>query len=124
MKYKFLLPIIFLFVLGCNSEHKEDMEIIDNARRDIINLNQKYNNLYQFVMVNYMQGNNNYGPAAVCLQDLAVELMAVNKALKIDCYKYDEKGNPIMERDNNGKSTPVEIIPNEMKIKKSMSIDL
>lgn len=113
-----LLSAILLFLLGCDSSSKDNDSIIDNSRTAVIELNQKYNQLYNIVMKEYIKGNSEYEAAGICLQSLTKELMAVNKALLIDCKKYDEKGKPQMIEDQSGNLSPVEIIPNELKIEK------
>ena len=103
---------------SCNHSSKEDQEIIENAREEVIKLDQKYNQLYQVVMMEYMSGDSRYESAAVCLQELTKELLSVNKALKIDCKKYNDNGEPTMLQDKDGSLSPIEIIPNELKIEK------
>ena len=116
MKIKFFLPLTFLLLCGCSQSPKEDQEIIKNAREEVIKLDQKYNQLYQVVMMEYMRGDSRYESAALCLQEITKELMSVNKALKIDCKQYNENGEPTMLQDKDGSLSPIEIIPNELKI--------
>lgn len=116
MKFKLALLSTLLLFVSCDNSSKKDQEIIDNARVECIKLNQKYNQLYQVVMARYMSGNSEFEAAALCLQGITPELLSVNKALKIDCKHYDENGNPTMVQNEDGVTSPVEIIPNELSI--------
>lgn len=116
MRLKLYLVVVLVLLTGCNGASKQEKEI-DNARLKVIELNQKYNKLYQAIMSQYMAGNSDYEAAGMCLQMLTKEIIAVNKALKIDCKQYDENGEAIMVEGKNGLS-PIEIIPNELKIEK------
>lgn len=102
--------------MGCNTSSNEDETIIKDARMAVIELNQKYNKLYQVVMEGYMGGNEEFEAAGICLQSLTMEIINVNKALHIDCKKYGKNGEPQMIEDKNGKLSPIEIIPDELKI--------
>lgn len=113
---KYILYIMLLFLIGCNSSSEQSEEIVDDSRSAVIELNQRYNELYQVVMKEYLRGNAEYEAAGVCLQALTKEIMAVNKALHIDCKMYGENGSPQMVEDKYGNLSPIEILPNELKI--------
>lgn len=115
MKSKLYLLLSLMILTGCNDEPSKEQRTIDNARVEVIKLNQKYNKLYQTVMSEYVRGNSNFESAAICLQELTKEIIDVNKALKIDCKQYNENGKPSMIQGEDGLS-PVESIPNELKI--------
>ncbi len=105
----------FLFI-GCDSSSNEEEDMIKDSREAVIELNQKYNQLYQVVMEGYIGGNKEFEAAGLCLQALTMELINVNKALHIDCKKYGSDGKPQMIEDKNGTSSPIEIIPDELRI--------
>lgn len=127
MKSKICFLIALIILTGCKDIASTDQkkfgnvgqdvrqETIDNTRMEVIKLNQKYNMLYQAVMSQYMQGNRNYESAAICLQELAQEIIDVNKALKIDCKQYNENGEPTLIQGEDGLS-PAEGIPNVLRI--------
>lgn len=107
------LTVERLLIKGDNSDNKK---LIDNARREVIKLNQKHNDLYFKVASLSMKGDKDYEAGVVCLQELTAEIIAVNKALNIDCKLYDENGKPLMQQNSDGTKSPVEILPNELKI--------
>ena len=93
-----------------------EAEIIDAARRKIINLNKKHNKVYNFIAKRYMKGDKNSEGGVFCLQELTLEIIAVNRALKIDCKSYDENGNPLMIQNADGTKSPAEGLPEELRI--------
>ncbi len=107
---------MILFFMGCSTSSNEDEKMIKNSRLAVLELNKKYNQLYQVVMEGYLSGNKEFEAAGICLQSLTMEIINVNKALHIDCKQYGKNGNPQMIEDKNGKLSPIEIIPDELKI--------
>lgn len=93
----------------------QNQNTIDNTRWEVINLNRKYNKLYHALMSIYItNGNQDVKVAIECMQEMMPEIMAVNKSLHIDCKKY-ENGEIVKVEGEDG-SSPIEILPDELKI--------
>lgn len=114
MRLRFYSLVALLLLTGCRES--SDSEMIDSARSEIIKLNQKFNQLYHGAMYQYMKGDDSYASAVMVLQELTKETIAVNKSLKIDCRKYNDQGGVIMFQNEDGTSSPLEIIPDDLKI--------
>lgn len=119
MKVK-LIPLLSLVLfIGCADSTTEDKQLIDDARVEVINLNKKFNDLYQVVAYEYMiEDNKDFEKATLCLQALTNEIVAVNKSLKIDCKKYNENGKPKMLENEDGTKSPIEGPPNKLRLEK------
>lgn len=72
-------------------------------------------------MSQYMSGDAEWESGVVCLQQILKEIMALNKALGIDCKQYSENGKPILTETEDGAKSPIEILPNELRIDNSQS---
>lgn len=118
MKKKLISLPLLLLLFGCNNSSTNNEQIIDNARIEVINLNKKYNRRYQLVYLEYFKWNKAYESAAICLQELLTEIIAVNKSLKIDCKQYNANGEPSMVEDADGSRSPIEGLPDELRIDK------
>lgn len=119
--YAFLLSAFLLIFNACSTspEISDNQITVDKARRECIELNREFNQLYQVIMLNYaIKGDPDFESAAICLQKLMPKIMSVNKSLQIDCINYDEDGEPIMVKHEDGNLYPGESLPNELKIEK------
>ena len=115
--YKRFIPLlIFPFILGCSNSSSNDQEIIDETREEVIKLNQKYNKLFHYAVLEYMDGNSDFKAAPVVLQELFKDIMVVNKSLKIDCKVYNNNGEPEMVEMEDGSLHPSERLPDELRI--------
>lgn len=113
------MAVITMTFSGCQtkSNNNDNDKKIDNARNECIDLNKKYNEYYNIAMLMCMkEPSEEWKFFAYCLQEIGLELRNVNKALGIDCIRYDEKGNPLMIEGKDGNKHPVEIIPEELKL--------
>ncbi len=103
-------------VFGSNVKYKN---MVKNARLECIKYNKEYNEIYDAIFKNYfMDGGERYKLAALILQNDFPFIMAINKALDIDCREYDENGEVIMAEQKNGEQQPMEHLPNELRIMK------
>lgn len=97
---------------------KDKQVVLDSSRVSIIELNKTYNYLFEN-LGRAAFGQQNNEPAIVAfqvLQRLTPELMELNKSLKLDCKRYREDGTPVMVKDKNGLESPLETLPEEIKI--------
>ena len=132
MKQKVLLSVAFFLIGICiggvaecvrmSSKAKKDEQamqaIIDNGRNTIIEFNKEYNKLYNDLDYLAIGENNDYAKVAMnVLLKLPPKLIAINKSLKLDCTDY-QNGAPVSIQDENGKSTLLEKLPEEIKIMK------
>lgn len=108
--------VLMLILVGCSNSSEKDQNIVDKTRTEIIKLNQKYNDIFEIVAKEYMAGDQRYEFAVRSIQLLTPELIEVNKALKIDCKRYNDEGKPIMIKGEDGVSHPCYIVPNELKL--------
>ena len=129
MKQKVLLSIVF-FILGfgigetvesarsSNQTKNNEQVIINNGRTSMIEFNIKFNKIYNNIGKLAIGQNNEYAIAIMqVLQQLAPELIKINKSLKLDCTEY-HNGAPVSIQDENGNSSPLEKLPEEIRIMK------
>ena len=108
--------IVFMLNTSAIKERERAKSVINQSRASIIELNKKYNEVYNNLGILSYELNNNYAKSTMqLLQQFTQPLIDVNKSLGLDCKKYQD-GSPIMMQDINGKKTPVEIIPEEIRI--------
>lgn len=92
--------------------------IINNGRTSMIEFNIKFNKIYNNIGKLSIGQNNEYAIAIMqVLQQLAPELIKINKSLKLDCTEY-QNGAPVSIQDENGNSSPLEKLPEEIRIMK------
>lgn len=124
MKKNYIIGIccsIFGFALGSivfapNVKYKT---MVENAREECIEYNREYNKNYNTFITNYFAtGGEFYKVAASILQNDFPYIMAINKSLNIDCREYDENGEVVMIKGKNGDLSPMEELPNEIRIMK------
>lgn len=130
MKQKVFLSISFFLIGICiggvaecvrmssNAEKEKQtlVEIIENSRTTIIELNTEYNKMFNNLGVLALRDNNDYARAAAqVLQQLFPKLISLNKSLKLDCTEY-KNGAPVSIQDENGKTTPLEKLPEEIRL--------
>ncbi len=129
MKQKVLLSIVF-FILGfgigetvesarsSNLTKNNEQVIINNGRTSMIEFNIKFNKIYNNIGKLAIGQNNEYAIAIMqVLQQLAPELIKINKSLMLDCTEY-QNGAPVSIQDENGESSPLEKLPEEIRIMK------
>jgi hypothetical protein len=129
MKQKVLFSIVF-FILGLciggvaesarmsNKTMNNEQVIINNGRTSMIEFNIKFNKIYNNIGKLAIGQNNEYAIAIMqVLQQLAPELIKINKSLKLDCTEY-QNGAPVSIQDENGNSSPLEKLPEEIRIMK------
>lgn len=129
MKQKVLLSIVF-FILGfgigetvesarsSNQTKNNEQVIINNGRTSMIEFNIKFNKIYNNIGKLAIGQNNEYAIAIMqVLQQLAPELIKINKSLMLDCTEY-QNGAPVSIQDENGESSPLEKLPEEIRIMK------
>ena len=131
MKQKVLLSIVF-FILGfgigetvefarsSNQTKNNEQVIINNGRTSMIEFNIKFNKIYNNIGKLAIGQNNEYAIAIMqVLQQLAPELIKINKSLMLDCTEY-QNGAPVSIQDENGESSPLEKLPEEIRIMKEL----
>lgn len=129
MKQKVFFSIVF-FILGLciggvaesarmsNKTMNNEQVIINNGRTSMIEFNIKFNKIYNNIGKLAIGQNNEYAIAIMqVLQQLAPELIKINKSLKLDCTEY-QNGAPVSIQDENGESSPLEKLPEEIRIMK------
>lgn len=129
MKQKVFFSIVF-FILGLciggvaesarmsNKTMNNEQVIINNGRTSMIEFNIKFNKIYNNIGKLAIGQNNEYAIAIMqVLQQLAPELIKINKSLKLDCTEY-QNGAPVSIQDENGNSSPLEKLPEEIRIMK------
>jgi hypothetical protein len=129
MKQKILHSIAFFIIGVCvggiiisavdaNKVKNNEQAIIDNGRMSMIEFNKEYNKLYNDLGYLAIGENNDYAKVTMnVLLKLTPKLIAINKSLKLDCTDY-QNGAPVSIQDENGKSTLLEKLPEEIKIMK------
>jgi len=101
-------------VFGASIKYKHMIEI---TRNECIEFNKDHNKVYDAIVRNYIiYGGEKYRLAASILQNDFSHIIAINKALGIDCYDYNENGEVIMVEHENGELHPVEKLPEELRI--------
>ena len=129
MKQKVLLSIVF-FILGfgigetvefarsSNQTKNNEQVIINNGRTSMIEFNIKFNKIYNNIG-KLAIGQNNENTIAIMqvLQQLAPELIKINKSLMLDCTEQ-QNGAPVSIQDENGEISPLEKLPEEIIIMK------
>lgn len=108
---------IILGVVIAGALMQKSQKVLDNSRYSMIEFNKEYNRLYN--QIGYYAIAENNESAIVCfqvLQELGPELFDLNRSLKLDCKEYQENGKPMMSRDENGVESPVEKLPEEIRI--------
>ena len=116
--------LILGFVMGgalvgamMQSKDAETQKILDNSRYSMVELNKEYNRLYNQIGYYAIAENNEYASVIIqVLQELAPKFFDLNRSLKLDCKAYQENGNPLMSRDKNGVESPMEKLPEEVRI--------
>lgn len=123
MKKIFLiLGFVLSFVLGyavkpSHSEELKDMKsTVDKARTASVELNRQFNEMYNKFGYAALNNNKFGGVGLQIMQVLSPNIMSVNKALGLDCKKYDENGKPVMVKEKTGETSPIEILPEEIRI--------
>lgn len=129
MKQKILHSIAFFIIGVCvggiiisavdaNKVKNNEQAIIDNGRMSMIEFNKEYNKLYNNLGYLAIGENNDFAKVTMnVLLKLTPKLIEVNKSLKLDCTDY-QNGAPVSIQDENGRSTPLEKLPEEIKIQK------
>ncbi|MBQ9669610.1 MAG: hypothetical protein IJV23_01170 [Prevotella sp.] len=129
MKQKILHSIAFFIIGVCvggiiisavdaNKVKNNEQAIIDNGRMSMIEFNKEYNKLYNDLGYLAIGENNDFAKVTMnVLLKLTPKLIEVNKSLKLDCTDY-KNGAPVSIQDENGRSTPLEKLPEEIKILK------
>lgn len=129
MKQKILHSIAFFIIGVCvggiiisavdaNKVKNNEQAIIDNGRMSMIEFNKEYNKLYNDLGYLAIGENNDFAKVTMnVLLKLTPKLIEVNKSLKLDCTDY-QNGAPVSIQDKNGRSTPLEKLPEEIKILK------
>ena len=117
---KYVGLLILGFVLGvvvAGLLTQKTQKVLDNSRYAMIEFNKEYNRLYNQIGY-YAIAENNENAKVIfgVLQELGPELFDLNRSLKLDCKEYQENGKPLMSRDNNGVESPVEKLPEEVRI--------
>lgn len=129
MKQKVLLSIVF-FILGfgigetvefarsSNQTKNNEQVIINNGRTSMVEFNIKFNKIYNNIG-KLAIGQNNENAIAIMqvLQQLAPELIKINKSLMLDCTEY-QNGAPVSIQDENGEISLLEKLPEEIIIMK------
>ena len=110
-----LLSAITIFTIAKSSEEKDHQ--LNHARYECIEMNRRYNELFQFIGNQYFrEGQKEYEIAGSCLMEMMKTMLPVNEALGIDCTNYDEDGNPIYTADEDGNKHTGQILPNELRL--------
>lgn len=132
MKQKVFLSVAFFLIGICiggvaecarmSSKAEKDKQtmqaIIDNGRNTIIEFNKEYNKLYNDLGYLAIGENNDFAKVTMnVLLKLTPKLIEINKSLKLDCTNY-QNGAPVSIQDENGRSTPLEKLPEEIRIMK------
>lgn len=118
-----IIAALIMYTIKNNKDKEEKYNrIVISARQSCIDLNNEYNTIYTEVYKQYISGSNEYEYTVTCLQSLFSPLLWINKSLIIDCNLY-ENGN-IITTVKNGKSMPVEILPDSVKIDLSSKHDI
>ena len=129
MKQKILHSIAFFIIGVCvggiiisavdaNKVKNNEQAIIDNGRMSMIEFNKEYNKLYNDLGYLAIGENNDFAKVTMnVVLKLTPKLIEVNKSLKLDCKDY-QNGAPVSIQDENGRSTPLEKLPEEIKILK------
>lgn len=117
---KYVGLLILGFVLGvvvAGLLTQKTQKVLDNSRYAMIEFNKEYNRLYNQIGY-YAIAENNENAKVIfgVLQELGPELFDLNRSLKLDCKEYQENGKPLMSRDDNGVESPVEKLPEEVRI--------
>lgn len=112
----FAVAIFTCFCFGSCADEEPEKRVLNRTRNACIELNREYNRLYQIAMKQYVSGNQEFGTAASCLQEIFDEVMKMNKELGIDCKQYDSDGSVIYGKDQSGQDVHVETLPNELRI--------
>lgn len=127
MKQNILNAIVFFLIgafsggiivsaIDADRVKKNEQAIIDSSRASIIEFNKECNKTFNNLLFLAFSDNDDYArTSAQVLQHLFPKLQSVNKSLKLDCTKY-ENGAPVLIQDQNGKSSPLEILPEEIKL--------
>lgn len=127
MKQKILNAIAFFTIGACvggvtasaieaNKVKNNEQAIINNSRTSVIELNTEYNKMFNNLGVLALRDNNDYARAAAqVLQQLFPKLISLNKSLKLDCTEY-KNGAPVSIQDENGKTTPLEKLPEKIRL--------
>ncbi len=106
--------ILGAIIFGSNVKYKK---MVKEARLECIKYNNYYNEIYDAAARNYFVTGNQIDKYTVSIiQHDFPYLMAINKALHIDCRDYDEDGEVIMIKNENGELNPMEKLPDELKI--------
>lgn len=101
-------------IFGSNIKYKH---MVEDARNKCIEYNKQYNEIFNVVTKNYISyGYEEYELAGSILQHDLPYIMAINKALYIDCRIYDESGDVVMYEQKNGERHPGEMLPDELRI--------
>ena len=117
---KYVGLLILGFVLGvvvAGLLTQKTQKVLDNSRYAMIEFNKEYNRLYNQIGY-YAIAENNENAKVIfgVLQELGPELFDLNRSLKLDCKEYQENGKTLMSRDDNGVESPVEKLPEEVRI--------
>lgn len=84
----------------------------------MIEFNKAYNKIYNNLGYLAIGQSNDYAKVAIqVLQQLAPGLIKLNKSLKLDCTQY-QNGAPVSIQDEKGMSSPLETLPEEIRITK------
>lgn len=109
---------IIISAVDANKVKNNEQAIIDNGRMSMIEFNKEYNKLYNDLGYLAIGKNNDFAKVTMnVLLKLTPKLIEVNKSLKLDCTEY-QNGAPVSIQDENGRSTPLEKLPEEIKILK------
>lgn len=96
---------------------QKTQKVLDDSRFSMVEFNKKYNKLYNQIGYYAIAENNEAAMVGFqVLQELGPELFDLNRSLKLDCKEYQENGKPLMGRDENGVESPVEKLPEEIRI--------
>lgn len=129
MKQKILHSIAFFIIGVCvggiiistvdaNKVKNNEQAIIDNGRMSMIEFNKEYNKLYNDLGYLAIGENNDFAKVTMnVLLKLTPKLIEVNKSLKLDCTDY-QNWAPVSIQGENGRSTPLEKLPEQIKILK------
>lgn len=111
----FIVSAGTIYIIAKNSEEKDRQ--LNHARMECIEMNRRYNELFQFVGKQYFgEEMDEYGIAGSCLMEMMKTMLPVNEALGIDCTNYNEDGNPIYIADEDGVKHTGQILPNELRL--------
>ena len=121
-----ILGFFLSFLLGyaLKPTHSEELDkmkfTLIASRQASVELNKKYNSIYNKLAIVAMNRNNTGAIFAFeVIKILSPEMMTMSKSLGMDCKKYGEDGKPIMVEDyKTGQMNPVEILPEEIRIAK------